>query len=73
MPGDNASTAGAVTALAVPCTSVSPAAQREQLSAGKQHLVHTRSELRAPGRKLDKPWLGQNELRLPCTSSLWWQ
>lgn len=46
MPGDSASTAGAVTALAVPCTSVSPAEQRQQLSAGKQLLVYMRSELR---------------------------
>lgn len=47
MPGDSASTAGAVTALTVPYSSVSPAEQREQLSAGKQHLVHTQSELQA--------------------------
>lgn len=44
---DNASTAGTVTALTVPYTPESPTAQREQLSEGKQHLVHTRSELRA--------------------------
>lgn len=47
VPGDSASTAGAVTALTVPYSSVSPAEQREQLSAGKQHLVHTQSELQA--------------------------
>lgn len=47
VPGNSTSTAGAVTALTVPYTSVSPAEQREQLSTGKQHLVHTWSELRA--------------------------
>lgn len=25
------------------------------------------------GRKLEKPWLGQNEPRCRCTGSSWWQ
>lgn len=49
---DNASTAGTVTALAVPST-----------LCHLLHLVHARRELQLAGRELDKPCLGQNELR----------